>query len=274
MVLQHNMMSMNITRNLGKVLHNQAQIIKQLSSGYRINSAADDAAGLCISEKMRAQIRALNQASNNAEDGISLVQTADSALESIQSMLQRMRELSVKAANDTNQTIDRQSIQEEIDALTSEISRTASSTQFNKKNILDGSIGDNTKGLNLQVGANEGQSINLKINGAKASDLGIEGVDVSNHEDASKATDIYDTAIKNVSKIRSKIGAYGNRLEYTISNNDNQAENLQAAESRIRDTDIAAAMVQFAKNNILIQVNQAMLAQTNDIQRSFLMLLP
>jgi flagellin len=131
MVLQHNLMSMNITRNLNKVWHNQSKITMQLSTGYRINSAADDAAGLCISEKMRAQIRALNQASDNAQDGISLVQTADSALESIQSMLQRMHELSVKAANDTNQSIDRQAIQEEIDALMSEVTRTASSTQFN-----------------------------------------------------------------------------------------------------------------------------------------------
>jgi flagellin len=143
-----------------------------------------------------------------------------------------------------------------------------------KKQLLDGSIGDSTDGLNLQVGANAGQSINIKLNGATASDLGIDGVDVTDHQNASKATETYDLAIKNVSKLRSRIGAYENRLEYTISNNDNQAENLQAAESRIRDTDIAEAMVQYAKNSILIQVNQAMLAQTNELQRGFLMLLP
>lgn len=273
MVLQHNMMSLNISRNLNKVVHNQSKIMMQLSSGYRINCAADDAAGLCISEKMRTQIRALNQASDNAQDGISLIQTADSALESIQSIIQRMRELSVKAANDTNQSIDRKSIQEEIDALTSEVTRTAESTQFNKKQLIDGSLADVTNGLNLQVGANAGQSINLKMNGAKASDLGIENVDVSNYDNASNATDIYDAALKNVSKMRSRLGSYENRLEYTASNNENQAEILQAAESRIRDTDIAAAMVQFAKNNILIQVNQALLAQTNDTQRGFLKLL-
>lgn len=273
MVLQHNLMSMNISRNLNKVWNYQAKLTKQLSSGYRINSAADDAAGLCISEKMRAQIRALNQASDNAQDGISLVQTADSALESIQSMIQRMRELAVKAANDTNQSIDRQAIQEEIDALTSEVTRTANSTQFNKKNLLDGSLSDATNGLNLQVGANEGQSINIKMNGATATDLGIDGVDVSDHNKASKATDTYDEALKKLSRMRSRVGSYENRLEYTISNNDNQAENLQAAESRIRDTDIAATMVQYAKNSILIQVNQALLAQSNEAQRGFLKLL-
>jgi flagellin len=184
-----------------------------------------------------------------------------------------MRELSVKAANDTNQSIDRKSIQEEIDALTSEVTRTAESTQFNKKQLIDGSLADVTNGLNLQVGANAGQSINLKMNGAKASDLGIENVDVSNYDNASNATDTYDAALKNLSKMRSRLGSYENRLEYTVSNNENQAEILQAAESRIRDTDIAAAMVQFAKNNILIQVNQALLAQTNDTQRGFLKLL-
>jgi flagellin len=264
---------MNISRNLNKVWDFQAKLTKQLSSGYRINSAADDAAGLCISEKMRAQIRALNQASDNAQDGISLVQTADSSLESIQSMIQRMRELSVKAANDTNQSIDRQAIQEEIDALTSEVTRTANTSQFNGKNLLDGSLSDSNKGLDLQVGANQGQSINIKMNGAKASDLGIDNIDVSNHDNASKATDTYDAALKNLSKMRSRMGSYENRLEYTISNDDNQAEILQAAESRIRDTDIAATMVQYAKNSILIQINQALLAQTNEQQRGFLKLL-
>lgn len=273
MVLQHNLMSMNISRNLNKAWDFQAKLTKQLSSGCRINSAADDAAGLCISEKMRAQIRALNQATDNAQDGISLVQTADSAIESIQSMIQRMRELSVKAANDTYQSIDRQSIQDEIDALTSEVTRTANMTQFNDKKLLDGSLSDSSNGLNLQIGANQGQSINVKMNGAKASDLGIDNIDVSNHDNASKATDTYDAALKSLSRMRSRVGSYENRLEYTISNNESQAENLQAAESRIRDTDIAATMVQYARNSILIQINQALLAQTNENQRGFLKLL-
>jgi len=270
MVLQHNMMSLNIARNMKIITGNQAKITMQLSSGYRINCAADDASGLCISEKMRAQIRALNQASDNVEDGISLIQTADSALASIQDMVQRMRELSVKAANDTNQTIDRQAIQDEIDALTDEVTRTAKTTQFNKKNLLDGSIAG---GLNLQVGANPGQSINIKINGATAADLGITGVMLTNYGTSSGATDIYDNALKSLTRMRSGIGAYQNRLEYTLENNDNQAENLQAAESRIRDTDIAAAMVQYARNNILIQINQALMAQVNEQQRGFLKML-
>jgi flagellin len=252
------------------IMGNQAKLTMQLSTGYRINSAADDASGLCISEKLRAQIRALNAASDNAEDGISLIQTADSAADSIQGMIQRMRELSMKAANDTNQTIDRQSIQDEINELTSEITRTANTTQFNGKKLLDGSLSDATSGLNLQVGANAGQGINIKINGATAADLGIATIDVSNHTNATNAIDKYDEAIKNVTKIRSRLGAYENRLGYTVENNENQAENLQAAESRIRDTDIAATMVQYARNNILIQINQAMLAQANEQQRGFL----
>lgn len=273
MVLQHNMMANNIVRNLNIACNYQAKITKQLSTGYRINCAADDASGLCISEKMRAQIRALNQAADNAEDGISMIQTADSALASIQDMIQRMRELSVKSANDTNQSIDRKAIQDEIDELTSEVTRTAHATQFNNKQLIDGSLADGTGGLNLQVGANAGQSINIKMNGATAVDLGIGSVDISNHANATNATDIYDAALESLSGMRSRIGAYQNRLEFTIANDESQAENLQAAESRIRDTDIAAAMVQYAKNHILIQVNQALLAQANDYQRGFLKLL-
>ncbi len=273
MVLQHNMMANNIGRNLNMICKRQAKLTMQLSTGYRINCAADDASGLCISEKMRAQIRALNQASDNAQDGISMMQTADSALASIQEMIQRMRELSVKAANGTNQSIDRKAIQDEIDELTSEITRTAHATQFNNKQLIDGSLSDGTGGLNLQVGANTGQSINIKMNGATATDLGIDGIDVSSYTNATNATDIYDEARKNLSGMRSRMGASHTRLEFTIANDESQAENLQAAESRIRDTDIASTMVQYAKNSILIQVNQALLAQANDYQRGFLKLL-
>jgi len=217
---------------------------------------------------MRSQIRGLDQASNNAEDGISLIQTAEGALNEIHSMLQRMNELSVKAANDTNQSIDRDAIQDEIDALSSEVTRIASSTQFNKMNLFT-----SAKTLSLQIGANNGQSIGLALSKVTASELGVNALVMASHGAANSAITKVQNAINEVSKQRSALGALQNRLEYTISNLDSSSENTQAAESRIRDVDMAAEMVKYSKNNILMQAGQSMLAQANSQTQGVLSLL-
>ena len=259
MRIQHNMNAANTNRQLGITTGNLAKSTEKLSSGYRINRAGDDAAGLSISEKMRGQIRGLEQASTNAQDGISLIQTAEGALNETQAILQRMRELSVQAANDTNVTADRTAIQGEIDQLAAEIDRIADQTQFNKQNLLDA----NDKKFTFQVGANENQTITLTLASAKADDLNVNQLDVSSKDAAGKAITSVDDALETVSAQRSNLGAVQNRLEHTIANADNTAENLQAAESRIRDVDMASEMVKFSKDNILQQAAQSMLAQAN-----------
>jgi flagellin len=268
MVVQHNMTASNTNRQLGITTGALAKSTEKLSSGYKINRAGDDAAGLSISEKMRSQIRGLDQASNNAEDGISLIQTAEGALSEIHSMLQRMNELSVKAANDTNQSIDRSAIQDEIDALSSEVTRIASSTQFNKMNLFTSS-----KTLSLQIGANNGQSIALALSKVTASSLDVNALSMSTHAAANSAITKVQAAINSVSQQRSALGALQNRLEYTISNLDSSSENTQAAESRIRDVDMASEMVKYSKNNILMQAGQSMLAQANSQTQGVLSLL-
>ncbi|WP_099469198.1 flagellin N-terminal helical domain-containing protein [Konateibacter massiliensis] len=268
MVVQHNMTAANTNRQLGVTTGALAKSTEKLSSGYRINRAADDAAGLSISEKMRSQIRGLDQASDNAADGISLIQTAEGALNEIHSMLQRMNELAVKAANDTNQSEDRAAIQSEVDQLASEISRIAESTQFNEKDLF---TTDST--LSLQVGANSGQSIGLALVDTDATTLSVNALNVTTHDDANDAIDSIQAAIKTVSEQRSDIGALQNRLEYTISNLDSSSENTQAAESRIRDVDMASEMVKYSKNNILMQAGQSMLAQANSQTQGVLSLL-
>ena len=393
MVVQHNLTAMNANRQLGITSGSQAKSAEKLSSGYRINRAGDDAAGLKISEKMRSQIRGLNKASSNAQDGISLIQTAEGALNEAHSILQRMNELAVQGANDTNQSIDRDAINQELDALTEELDRISQTTQFNKQNLLDG----NFKDKNLQVGANAKQKIAISIDSMNADSLGlgketvkqggntpksvkyngmsysynksktaasnktaaisqfkksisqkigksfvtaqyddttgsiyfkvtIDGKEqrfekasaavanyVSNQKGiASKAiTDDFqkyvqtdatnsginangelrnkarvddykaanDTitavqdAINKVSTQRSALGALQNRLEHTVANLDNVAENTQSAESRIRDTDMASEMVEYSKNNILAQAGQSMLAQANQSTQGVLSIL-
>ena len=393
MVVQHNLTAMNSNRQLGITSSSQAKSAEKLSSGYRINRAGDDAAGLKISEKMRSQIRGLNKASSNAQDGISLIQTAEGALNEAHSILQRMNELAVQGANDTNQSIDRDAINQELDALTEELDRISQTTQFNKQNLLDG----NYKDKNLQVGANAKQKIAISIDSMNADSLGlgkesvkqggntpksvnyngmsynydknktaasnktaaisqfkksisskigksfvtaqyddttgsiyykatIDGKEqrfekasaavanyVSNQKGiASKAiTDDFqkyvqtnatnsgtnakgeirnkarvddykaanDTitavqdAINKVSTQRSALGALQNRLEHTVANLDNVAENTQSAESRIRDTDMASEMVEYSKNNILAQAGQSMLAQANQSTQGVLSIL-
>ena len=278
MVVQHNMQAMNANRQLGVTTEGQKKVTEKLSSGYKVNRAADDAAGLTISEKMRSQIRGLTQASSNAQDGISCVQTAEGALTEVHSMLQRMNELAVKAANGTNTSADRLAIQKEVSALSSEISRVAQSTQFNTLNLLNGSF---SGGKTLQVGtANVSQQrITIKISAMDASTLGVKagdatkGVDLTTQTNAQTSISHITQAIAKVSAQRSDLGAVQNRLEHTIANLDNVVENTTAAESQIRDTDMAKTMVEYTKNNILSQAGTAMLAQANQSTQNVLSLL-
>ena len=277
MVVQHNLSAMNTSRQMGTVSSAMSKSTEKLSSGYKINRAADDAAGLSISEKMRSQIRGLNKAASNAQDGISLVQVAEGALNETHSILQRMNELATQAANDTNTSVDRSAIQQELNQLTSEIDRIQSTTQFNSMNLLDGTF--SSKQLKLQVGALSGQSIGVSIAKMSASKLSLVGTDgkvslkVSAFSSAGAAMKTIQAAIKTVSDTRSKLGAIQNRLEHTINNLNTTSENTQAAESRIRDTDMASEMVEYSKNNILAQAGQSMLSQANQQTQGVLSLL-
>jgi flagellin len=282
------MTALNANRQLGVSNSSLAKSTEKLSSGYRINRAGDDAAGLSISEKMRGQIRGLNQASTNAQDGVSLIQTAEGAMTEVHSILQRMRELAVQGANDTNVSQDRAAINKEMKALTQEIGRIGSSTQFNKMNLLDGSKFGSNGTKKLQVGANTGtaQTIDIKIgtinsNVIKSAD-GLKSASISGlaNIQSTASNGIYqghittiDAAIEAVSSSRSDLGALQNRLEHTIANADNTAENLQAAESRIRDVDMADEMVKYSKSSILQQAGQSMLAQANQSTQGVLSLL-
>ena len=271
MVVQHNLTAMNSNRMLGVTTGAQAKSTEKLSSGYRINRAADDAAGLAISEKMRRQIKGLTQASTNAQDGISCVQTAEGALAEVHDMLQRMNTLAIQASNDTMTSADRGYIDSEVQALVSEIDRVASTTTFNEQNLLDGTF----TGKNLQVGAEKGQFIAISIKEMKASSIGISGVSVSgtNNAQAQKAISMIKAALASVSKQRSDLGAVQNRLEHTIKNLDNVVENTTAAESQIRDTDMATGMVRYSNNQILAQAGTSMLAQANQSNQNVLSLL-
>ena len=271
MVVQHNLSAMNTNRQMGTVTSALSKSTEKLSSGYRINRAADDAAGLSISEKMRSQIRGLNKASSNAEDGISLIQVAEGALNESHSILQRMNELATQAANDTNTSSDRSAIQQELTQLTSELDRIYSTTQFNTMNLLDGDF----TGKSLQVGALSGQVISVSIKSMKASALGIgyNAIKVSSNAVAGQSMSLIQKAINRVSEERSKLGAIQNRLEHTINNLDTTSENTSAAEYRIRDTDMATEMVEYSKNNILAQAGQSMLSQANQQTQGVLSLL-
>lgn len=277
MIVQHNMTAFNASRQLGITNSNIAKTTEKLSSGYRVNRAADDAAGLSISEKMRGQIRGLNQASTNAQDGISLIQTAEGALNEVHSVLQRMRELTVQASNDTYVTADRVAIAKEVSALQSEITRIAKQTEFNTMKLLNGSFQSRV----LQVGANKSQLISFTIQGVSAGSLNVNHIaqDITAYTRANKGHDItklisiVNTAITSVSGTRSALGALQNRLEHTIANADNTAENLQSSESRIRDANMADEMVQYSASSILQQAGQSMLAQANQSTQGILALL-
>lgn len=318
MIINTNIPALNTHRQMGINQGNMQKSMEKLSSGLRINRAGDDAAGLAISEKMRAQIKGLDQASRNAQDGISMIQTAEGALNETHNILQRMRELAVQAANDTNVDVDRNEIQKEINELTSEINRIANTTEFNTQKML------NTSGAGFsstfQVGANMGQSMTIEIKSMTAEALGLQGdasgtatagssitalntgegannvtgakfaatsgvsngtsnvktaaaLSVATHSGASAAIKVINNAIEAVSAQRSNLGAFQNRLEHTIANLDNASENLSAAESRIRDVDMAREMMEMTKANILSQASQAMLAQANQAPQSVLQLL-
>lgn len=275
MIVQHNMTALNANRQLGITNTNLARSTEKLSSGYRVNRAADDAAGLSISEKMRGQIRGLEQASTNAEDGQSLIQTAEGALSEIHSVLQRMRELTVQASNDTNVSADRKAIAKEVRALTSEINRIATQTQFNTMGLLSG----NFKNKKLQVGANTNQTISITISSMTARKLGVSAtviakvISSSTGKDITKLITTVNTAITKVSTQRSALGALQNRLDHTIANADNMAENLQSSESKIRDVDMADEMVSYSASSILQQAGQSMLAQANQATQGVLSLL-
>ena len=350
MRINNNLMAMNTHRQLGIANNASAKSMEKLSSGYRINRAGDDAAGLAISEKMRGQIRGLNMASRNAQDSISLIQTAEGALTESHAILQRMRELAVQAANDTNVDIDRRALQSEIDQLAQELTRIAETTEFNTQKLLDGNFKDKV----FHIGANEGQNIKLSISDMDSLALGVGreltantvdntlltntgaiiakyysageiilaafsnteavkaevsgyyaqttaevlkasaasapdlfrvgdkitttgaitfGVDIYNQSTADTAITTINTALSTVSSQRSTLGAYQNRLEHTIKNLDNVSENLQAAESRIRDVDMAKEMMEQTRQNILQQASTAMLAQANQAPQTVLQLL-
>jgi len=310
MRINHNIAAINthtqmVSNNLG-----QSKSLEKLSSGLRINRAGDDAAGLAISEKMRGQVRGLDQAARNSQDAISLIQTAEGGLNETQALLHRMRELAVQAGNDTNTSNDRDEIQKELNQLTSEVNRIANTTEFNTQKLLNGNA---SGGLTMQIGANGGQTFTIQINTMDASALGVAGsggttsigtyssvsaaaangeynasgvsngtdnvisyngaLNLSTADKASAAIDIIDNAIRTVSSERSKLGAYQNRLEHTITNLGTSSENLTAAESRVRDVDMAKEMISFTKNNILSQAAQSMLAQANQQPQGVLQLL-
>ena len=293
--IYQNVEALNAHRQLAVNQGNLSKSIEKLSSGLRINRAGDDAAGLAISEKMRGQIRGLKQAQRNAQDGISLIQTAEGALQEVHAILQRMRELAVQAANDTNTLGDRKEIQKEINQLIDEIDLIAKDTEFNTQKLLNGAF--ETTALVIHIGANAGQKLDINIanmqttalgtdpegsvdiNGLKVADVDSVNEDTTDpggvltQADADKAITNIQYAINQVSAERSKLGAYQNRLEHTIANLGTAAENLAAAESRIRDVDMAAEMMEFTKNQILQQAGVAMLAQANMAPQAVLQLL-
>jgi len=309
MIINNNLAANNTHRQLSSVSNFASKSMERLSSGMRINRAADDAAGLSISENMRNQIRGLNQAERNAQDGISLIQTAEGGLNEMHSILQRVRELTVQAGNGTNSDNERGTIQNEIEELVSEIDSIAGRTEFNGEKLLEtrDAAGDlqmtgttaDPKSITLQIGANQGQQLTFEITAMNSETLGtdagtapdgaggtvttqafrLEDIDVKNFDTATGGTSFddqlgaIDAAIKQVSDLRSNLGATQNRLEYNINSLKTSAENITSAESRIRDVDMAKEMMSFTKNNILSQAAQSMLAQANQQPQAVLQLL-
>ncbi|WP_459478715.1 flagellin N-terminal helical domain-containing protein [Clostridium saccharoperbutylacetonicum] len=296
MIINHNLSAMNAHRQMGINTGAASKSIEKLSSGQKINRAGDDAAGLAISEKMRSQIRGLDQGSTNAQDGVSLVQTAEGAMTETHAMLQRLKTLATQAANGTLQSADRGQVKTEVAQLKSEISRIASTTNFNGINLTGAAAGKVT----FQVGGEAGNDISVQLSSAKAGNIGsksgssfanlvysnsagtqitvtngatISNISLSSQSGAVAALKVIDDAINQVSTMRANLGAVQNRLEHTITATDNTSENLQAAESRIRDTDMAKEMMAYTKNNILTQAAQSMLAQANQQPNKVLNLL-
>jgi len=285
MIINHNMSAMFAERQNGVNTRNVAGDVEKLASGLRINKGGDDASGLAVSEKMRAQVRGLQQASRNASDGISMIQTTEGYLQESTNVLQRLRELSVQSANGIYTQEDRMQIQVEVSQLVAEVDRIASHAQFNGMNLLTGRFGRPTDGgaagaqLFFHIGANMDQRIQAFIGTMTATSLGMKAIGsgeiltLADPDKANTAIGKIDTALKIVNKQRADLGAYQNRLDMTVKGIDTAAENLQASESRIRDTDMAKEMVEFQKNQILTQASQAMLAQANQSTQSVLQLL-
>ena len=285
MVINHNMSAMFANRQLGVTGLSLNKDMEKLSSGERINRAGDDASGLAVSEKMRSQIRGLNQASQNCSNGISFIQTTEGYLQETTDIMQRIRELAVQASNGIYSEEDRMQIQVEISALVSEVDRVASAAQFNGMNMLTGRFaqptGENvvTASMWFHIGANMDQRVQVFIGTMSAAALGVrelgteEKLSLATPEDANRAIGTIDEALKKINKQRADLGAYQNRLEYAVKGLDVAAENTQASESRIRDTDMASQMVQFTKNQILTQAGTAMLAQANSQSQTVLSLL-
>ncbi|AEJ61657.1 flagellin domain protein [Spirochaeta thermophila DSM 6578] len=281
MIINHNMSALYANRTLAERDTAITKNIEKLSSGLRITRAADDAAGLAISEKMRSQIRGLNQAARNIQDAVSFIQTSEGYLQETQDILHRLRELSVQAANGIYSDEDRLQIQVEVSQLVDEINRIASHAQFNGMNLLTGGFAPNgPRSLTIQVGANMDQQERIYI-GTMTAEALLGGqnagagalVSISTPEDANRTIGQVDTALRIVSKQRADLGAYQNRFEMAWKGVSVAAENIQAAESRIRDVDMASEMVEYVKNQILTQANTAMLAQANMKTQSVLQLL-
>ena len=285
MVINHNMSAMFANRQLGVTGLSLSKDMEKLSSGEKINRAGDDASGLAVSEKMRSQIRGLNRASQNAQNGISFIQTTEGYLQETTDIMQRIRELAVQSSNGIYSDEDRMQIQVEISALVSEVDRIASAAQFNGMNMLTGRFarptGENvvTGSMWFHIGSNMDQRMQVFIGTMSATALGIremgseEKLTLATPEDANRAIGVIDEALKKINKQRADLGAYQNRMEYTVKGLNIAAENLQASESRIRDTDMASQMVEFTKNSVLQQAGTAMLAQANSQSQNVLSLL-
>ncbi|MDE6930918.1 MAG: flagellin [Lachnospiraceae bacterium] len=269
MIIQHNIAAVNSYRNLGINQSSLSKNLEKLSSGYRINRAGDDAAGLAISEQMRSQINGINQASKNAEDAIGLIQTAEGALSEVHSMLQRMTTLATQSANGTYNSVARGNIQKEMDALIAEIDRIANNTNFNK--VYPMSAGGNS--MTFQIGPSSGETLTVTTSQMTSGGLGVDTLDLSEQTDSNAAIDTINAAIDKVSAFRADLGAAQNRLEHTIANLDVTSENITAAESRVRDTDMADEITAFTKNNILLQAAQSMLSQSNAVPQGVLSML-
>ena len=285
MVINHNMSAMFAQRSQGIQDLAQQKSMEKLSSGMRINRAGDDASGLAVSEKMRSQIRGLNQASTNAQNGISFIQTTEGYLQETTDIVQRIRELAVQSSNGIYSAEDRMQIQVEVSSLIAEVDRIASAAQFNGMNMLTGRFarptGENvvTASMWFHIGANMDQRTQVYIGTMSASALGLRNVGdesimtLETPDEANRAIGTLDEALKKINKQRADLGAYQNRLEKTVTGLDIGAENLQASESRIRDTDMAAEMVEFTKDQVLSQAGTAMLAQANQTSQNVLSLL-
>lgn len=282
MIINHNISSMFASRMEGLNTSTLQSSMEKLSSGERINKASDDAAGLAISEKMRAQIRGLNQASKNVQDGVSFIQVASGYLQETTDILQRIRELAVQSANGIFSDEDRAQVAVEVSQLVAEVDRIASSAQFNGMNLLTGRFSrDSDIVMQFQIGANVDQNIRAYIGTMTATALGLKGmqgeeaniISIGSPDEANQTLSTIDEALKNVNKQRADLGAYQNRMEMAQKGIDIAAENTQAAESRIRDTDMASEMVEYTKNQILSQVSTAMISQANSQSSNVLALL-